>query len=244
MSGKLLQAVWDYAGDDLNSTETHILARMAWYASDAGGDIFPSTATLCDQIKLGRTQLFENLKSLKHKEFIIPDGESKNKTIRYRINLAKLGLEQEFNEFSSCIPQKHPSGIRTPPVRNPDTPAATPVRNPDIIDMTDHYIKRHDHNDVKKTNVEPREKTSTKERLKMLNYEEKHQYDCLKRFKGLYDSVALSIVEQNTLGNIRNAIEMATTAAVDNPGAYIVKALYNKGVKSGASEGTGQASTR
>lgn len=221
MSGKLLQAVWAYRGKDLDCTETHILARMAWYASDAGGDIFPAIKTLCEETKLGRTQMYERLKALKEKGFLIAEGASTKQTIKYRLSLARLGIIDEFNDLSSRVrlDDTRPETGHLP-VRKPDTPRPETGHNR----LSKNYIEKHDHHVDKK--IERRK--SNKQRKSALSHEEQCEVEKLLGFKGIFDSVALAIVEKHSLGDIRNVIELAQGADVKEPGAYIVKSLYKK----------------
>lgn len=223
MSGKLLQAVWAYRGSDLDCTETHILARMAWYASDAGGDIFPSIATLCLETKLGRSQMFERIKSLKNKGFIVPEGTSGIKTKRYRISLEKLGVENEFNHMSSIVPPATRPETGPSPVRKPDS--TRPETGHNRLDK--NYIEKHN-DDLKKKN-EQRDKASqkpTRERLKALTHEETMLYEQLCKLPGMLKPTALGIVENFTLAQIRNVIESAQHSNAKNVGGYIVSSLF------------------
>jgi len=234
MSGKLLQAVWSYRGKDLDCTETHILARMAWYASDAGGDIFPSIKTLCEETKLGRSQMYERLSGLKEKGFLIPEGVSNKQTKRYRISVEKLGL---INEFSNLSSQLELNSTRPEtghlPVRKPDTTRPETGHNR----LHKYYIEKHDHNDVvKKKGKNTAKKPSIKDRLGGLNWDERCIYDKLSSLKGIFAGAALSIVEEHSIGEINNVLELALGAEIKNPGAYVISSLHKPSVDNHARE--------
>ena len=221
MSGKLLQAVWAYRGKDLDCTETHILARMAWYASDAGGDIFPSVNTLAAEIKLSRSQLYERLIGLKEKGFITPEGTSAKRTVRYRLSPERIGVVDEFNDMSSRIPPKdtRPETGHIP-VRKPDTHRPETGHNR----LPKHYIEKHDHYVVKKRTRKP----TLKQRRAKLSHDELYTLEKLLRLKGLYEGAAMDIVETHTTAEINNVLELAMNDTTNNPGAYVVKSLYKK----------------
>ncbi len=225
MSGKLLQAVWNYEGSDLTSDQKHVLARMAWYASDAGRDIYPSIPKLCKQTGIPQSTMYRILTSLKENRFIVATGTSKLKTKIYCMNLEKLGVEDEFNEFSS-ISEIHPSrsGRGTPPGAG-----VSPLPERDPIDISNHYIERHDHHVDKKRAKKATKKPSLKQRKSALTHEENYMLEKLLRFDGIYDAVAVAIVEKHPTSEINNVIELAVKDNVESASKYIIKSLYVKG---------------
>lgn len=105
-------------------------------------------------------------------------------------------------------------------------------KNKDIVNNHDHKVKKDNVTDV------PR-KLPLRMREQALSFDERCMYERLLKFKGLYEGTAMAIVEQHSIGEINNVVEMAEQSHIPNPGGYITKSLYNKGVKRGTSEGTG-----
>lgn len=113
MSAPIVMAIWNYQGKDLNGVQTAIFARMGWYASDAGRDIFPSVNTLSLQTKFGETAVREAIKHLIANSFLIQVETSTGRhSNKYNINLAKLGITNQFTSSSSTIPSAEPLAKR------------------------------------------------------------------------------------------------------------------------------------
>jgi hypothetical protein len=104
MSAPIVMAIWNYTGKDLNATQTAIFVRMGWYASDAGRDIFPRVDTLVLQTKFSERTVREVLKHLRENNFIIVEAEATNTMpTKYKVNLARLGLTDEFTSRSNSM---------------------------------------------------------------------------------------------------------------------------------------------
>lgn len=109
MCFEIAKAVWDYNGKDLNGVQTAILARMAWYASSAGRDIFPSKETLVEQTKFSLSAVKSAIKYLIQNNFLIECTKSKGRhSTTYRINLERLKITQLFDQSSSTFDLSEP----------------------------------------------------------------------------------------------------------------------------------------
>lgn len=138
MSSVIVNAIWNYKGGDLNGTQTAIFVRMAWYASDAGRDIFPSVATLCEQTKFKKTAVRETIQYLIEQKFLIRMITSKGRhTNTYKINLERLKLVDEFDQNSSKLDESakrtdenQPSAKRTvnPPPNGLNPPPGDTIK--------------------------------------------------------------------------------------------------------------------
>lgn len=123
--------------------------------------------------------------------------------------------------------------IHNPPVDFRTVQKPTRGKSTDIYrsDHTlDRSIKNHiDHgNDIEKRGDQRPRKLSMKEREAQLNCDQQYTLQKLCKLKDIFLSVALSIIEQNSIGDINNVLEMALKDGVKNPGGYVVKQLYRK----------------
>ncbi len=92
-------------------------------------------------------------------------------------------------------------------------------------------LKNHDHNEIekeKKISNPQAQKPPMKAREGALSCDEYYIYEKLLSFRGIFPGVALAIVEQYSVGEINNTLEVATREGVKNPGSYVVKCLYKK----------------
>lgn len=134
MSFEIARAIWNYKGRDLNGTQTAILVRMAWYASDSGRDIFPSREELSRQTKFGLSTIRDALAYFRKEGFLIPEKALPGKAVNYRISLERLQLTNQFNDNSSTLPEHEA----------PTTQAATaqvPRRQPPTTQAATAHIK-------------------------------------------------------------------------------------------------------
>lgn len=135
----------------------------------------------------------------------------------------------ELPEMQMSTPQLAPSENRT--VRKPTVGFSDP------LDHKDHnkkdYLNNHkdhmsDEVDKEKRTEDRTRKPTMKQRETYLTSDGLYMYEKLLAYRGIFAGVAMAIVEQHMVGDINNLLEIATRDGVKNPGAYVVKSLYNK----------------
>lgn len=166
MSFEIARAVWNYTGTDLNGTQTAVLVRMAWYASDAGRDVFPSIDKLAEQTKFGRTTIKEAIKHLIKLGFLEVRQQSKGRyTNNYTISMPRLSLNNEFNDdSSSCEEESYPQQpVAIRPVGEKQPVGKRPVNrsagDPQPVGSRPQYTSN---DDFKNNNVVEKSKTANR----------------------------------------------------------------------------------
>lgn len=220
MSFEIARAVWNYTGTDLNGVQTAILARMAWYASDGGRDIYPSLKKLCQQTKFGETAVREAIKYLIKNEFLTVSYQSSgHHTNQYCINLKRLELVNEFDDKSSSIElSTGESAKRGPRETNPSSNGGYTPRETQGIPLATRTQYTNNKNNIKNNNVVDKTKTA--------NRAIGNELTKLATSLGVDQFVMDSLAKQYPQDKIFQKLKlMSRTPGVTTPGGWLRTAL-------------------
>lgn len=94
MSVKIMGQVYDA---DLPRNEKSILLAYADHADHEGGNVYPSVGRVAWKTGYDERQVQRITKSLIKKKILIPDGQGKNRTNRYKIEVKNLPSRPDYN---------------------------------------------------------------------------------------------------------------------------------------------------
>lgn len=159
----IVQAIWDYDGDDLDGVYTAILSRMGWYASFDGTGIYPSIRTLAKQTKFSTRTIDRALKYFRENKFLIVHlkaNKSKHRATTYRFNFHRINIPVPIGaRFPKISLQVVDKSCKTIPPTVTQSYGATVTQS--LTHTTESRTKDHI-NIINKDHMIEREKTGDK----------------------------------------------------------------------------------
>lgn len=121
----------------LTPTEKLVLVAMGAYADDAGGNVWPSQATLAKETSLTDRTVRKTLANLVRRGFLeVVEHAAARRSTRYRIVLDSL-LRPECGSDRDAVDRNH-----VPPYARNDVPVETPQTGTTFLDDRNHVPPR------------------------------------------------------------------------------------------------------